>query len=197
MRWIRWGLVLLTIVLQLFMQKPVWHLLARVDVISGSTGWHRYHLIDECVNHANEWFWIGSNLGTAHWGSGLVDVTNQYVVQCLHGGIGLFLLFILVIATGYQSVGRMLRAAGEDREKLRRAWALGICLFAHTMNFIAVSYFGQINMVWYMLLAMIASLTPVAMPVPRTQRIRRRTAASRGAVATHARPGQPALARGH
>jgi hypothetical protein len=183
MRWIRWGLLGTIVGLHLCMKAPVWHLLSRLDVVGGSTGWHRYHLIDECINHANEWWLIGSNLGTAHWGQQLFDVTNLYVVQCLHGGIGLLLLFILVIATGFQGVGRMLRAAGKDPERLRRAWALGICLFAHTMNFIAVSYFGQINMVWYMLLAMIASLAPArtALAVAATPRRRKRVQLQRSA----------------
>jgi hypothetical protein len=176
MRWIRWGLLGMIVGLHLCMKAPVWELIARIDVVSGSTGWHRFYLIDNCIHHFSEWWLIGSSLGTEHWGYGMVDVTNWYVVQCLHGGLGLLLLFILVIATGYQGVGRMLRAAGKDREKLRCAWALGICLFAHTMNFIAISYFGQINMVWYMLLAMIASLTPVRKAVVVRRPVRRRAA---------------------
>ena len=33
-----------------------------------------------------------------------------------------------------------------------------VALFVHVANFMAVSYFGQIIMVWYMTLAVIASL---------------------------------------
>jgi hypothetical protein len=38
------------------------------------------------------------------------------------------------------------------------AWALGVSLFTHTMMFIAVSYFGQIQVLWWLLIAMLASL---------------------------------------
>ena len=35
---------------------------------------------------------------------------------------------------------------------------LGVGLFVHCMNYIAVSYFGQIEMLWYLQLAIITSL---------------------------------------
>ena len=41
---VRWGTVLVLIGLHFVMKAPVWHLIARIDVIGGSTGWHRYHL---------------------------------------------------------------------------------------------------------------------------------------------------------
>jgi hypothetical protein len=36
---------------------------------------------------------------------------------------------------------------------------LGVILFVHIVSFISVSYYDQIIVVWYLLLAMIASLT--------------------------------------
>ena len=40
------------------------------------------------------------------------------------------------------------------------AWALGVCLLVHACAFVAVSYFGQIVLVWFLTLGAIASLTP-------------------------------------
>lgn len=180
MRWIRWSLLATIVGLHLVMKAPVWQLIARIDVVSGSTGWHRFYLIDNAINHFDEWWLHGTSVGTAHWGYGMVDVTNWYVVQGLHGGIGLLLLFVLLLAMAYQSVGRMVRQAGHDAERRRLSWALGICLFTHTMNFIAVSYFGQINTIWYLLLATIASLSylPATVAVNTAVPQRRRVVAA-------------------
>lgn len=181
MRWIRWSLLLAVIGLHLVMKAPVWQLIARIDVVSGSTGWHRFYLIDNAIRHFDEWWLHGSSVGTAHWGYGMIDVTNWYVVQCLHGGVGLLFLFIALLAMAYQSIGRLIRHACRDASQRRLGWALGICLFAHTMNFIAVSYFGQINAIWYLLLAMIAGVSyqPVQRPVVATSASRRRIASTR------------------
>ena len=40
MRSIRWVMVLALLCLHMVMKAPVWHLISRVDVVSGSTGWH-------------------------------------------------------------------------------------------------------------------------------------------------------------
>ena len=44
------------------------------------------------------------------------------------------------------------------------AWGLGVAMLVHVTSFMAVSYFGQIIMVWYMTLAIIGGLTlhPIA-----------------------------------
>jgi len=77
-RQIVFGLCALTVVLHIIMNAPVWHLIARVNIISGSTGWHRYHLIDQAIKHFGEWALLGTR-DTHHWGWGMGDVTNQYV----------------------------------------------------------------------------------------------------------------------
>jgi hypothetical protein len=77
-------------------------------------------------------------------------------------------LFVTIIALAYQAVGRIWRGVSNNRAKLALAWALGVALLTHTMSFFAVSYFGQIIIVWYLLLGMIGSLAPVrsAAPLP-------------------------------
>jgi hypothetical protein len=175
MRWITWAIVLVLCGLHLIMIAPVWHLLARVSAVGGSTGWHRYSLIDKFVNNWREWLLHGSSQGTAHWGYGLFDVTNYYVIQGMRGGLLLLLVFLVVLYVGFRSTGKTWRAARKDRLKLMTAWALGVCLAQHCANLIAVTYFGQINLVWCLQLAMIASLTPaLAVTKPRWKTARAR-----------------------
>ncbi|MFA5865314.1 MAG: hypothetical protein WC975_11585 [Phycisphaerae bacterium] len=166
MRIIRWGLVLTMITLHIIMQAPVWHLIARVTAVSGSTGWHRYHLINEAINNFKEWFLLGT-INTSHWGWGLQDVTNQYILEGIRGGLITLILFIYVIVLAFQRIGQLWKNAS-NKQTLIMSWALGISLFIHCMNFIGVSYFGQIIVVWYLTLAIVGSLSPLnqsAVPV--------------------------------
>ncbi len=154
----RWGTLASLVFLHFAMEKPAWHLIARVNFLGG-TGWHRFHLIDEWINHTHEW-WLSGVKGTAHWGWGLSDITNEYILHAVNGGIWQLAAFVWLLALCYQGVGRRWRLAGRDRYQLYVSWALGCSLFAHTMSFISVSYFGQAKVVWFFTLAAIASLAP-------------------------------------
>jgi hypothetical protein len=161
LRWFRWLIVLWLLVLHWFLMKqPVWHLLARVDLVGGSTGWHRYHLVDKCIANFNEWWWLGTPR-TGHWGIGLQDVTNQYVAEGIQGGIWQLILFCTAIYYCFAGVSRSMRMPGVSTVDRYCAWALGTALFMHCMNFIGVSYFEQIFTLWYLTLAAIGSLTLV------------------------------------
>ena len=46
--------------MHVLMKQPVWHLLSRVDVAGGSTGWHRYHLVDKFIENWREWWLLGA-----------------------------------------------------------------------------------------------------------------------------------------
>lgn len=161
LRWWRWLILAWLAVLHfLIMNMPVWHLLARVDIVSGSTGWHRYHLVDKFIVNFHEW-WLVGTLHTGHWGPGLHDVTNQYVAEGVTGGLTRLLLFSACIVFAYIGLSRSLRMPGRPRAYRLIAWALGTALFMHCMNFVAVSYFEQIVVEWHMTLAAIGSLTLV------------------------------------
>ncbi|MBL7645459.1 MAG: hypothetical protein JNK74_04625 [Candidatus Hydrogenedentes bacterium] len=158
LRFARWAFVLLLVFLHLVMQAPVWHLISRVSAIGGSSGWHRYVLIDGFIRHWNEWWAIGSNVGTSHWGYMAHDVTNFYVVQGLTGGIVQLGLWFWLIAIAFAYVGRMRIAAEGSGTELVVVWGVGVSLFVHIVNFIGVSYYGQIWLGWYMVLGGIGSL---------------------------------------
>jgi hypothetical protein len=161
---VRWGIVLLLVALHLSMEKPVWHLVSRMDIVGGSTGWHRYHLIDAFVNHFGEWWMIGRAEYMEGWGHGLYDVTNYYVIQGLEGGVMLMVLFVAGMFCAFDVVGRIARTSGATAQG-KFAWGLGVCLLIHAVNFLAVTYFGQIVMLWYLALALVGSASVFAAPV--------------------------------
>jgi len=168
LRWLRWLIFFWLCILHFVLMKmPVWHLLARVDIIGGSTGWHRYHLVDKFIERFDEW-WLTGTLHTGHWGPGLHDVTNQFVAEGVAGGVWRLFLFCVAVWLAFAGVSRSLRMPGRPTAERYIAWALGTALFMHCMNFIAVSYFEQIVVLWYMTLAAISSLTLV--PGARVER---------------------------
>jgi hypothetical protein len=158
MQAVRWGALALLLALHMVMVAPVWHLIARVSVVGGSTGWHRYHLMDQAIKRIGEWWMVGTR-STAHWGWGLQDVTSQYVLEGVRGGMVTLAIFVAMLAFSFRQVGVMVHSAGGDRSRTMMAWALGVSLFVHAASFIGVSYFGQITMLWYLSLAMISSLS--------------------------------------
>jgi hypothetical protein len=165
MRFVRWFILLTLIALHLVMKAPVWHLVARGSAIGGGSGWHRFNLINQTIIHFKEWWLKGcSGQTVVSWGVYAGDLTNQYILEGIVGGIATMCLFIAVIVIAFREVGRLWRLQTKNLYQLAISWALGVSLFVNCMNFIGVSYFGQIWIVWYLLLAIIGSLSVQAQP---------------------------------
>jgi hypothetical protein len=158
---IKWAGPLLILALHLSMNKPVWHLLGRFDLAGGSTGYHRYRLVDAAVNNFGEW-WLHGTSSTMHWGPQLNDVTNQYILEGVRGGVATMVLFIVMIGVAFRSIGKIVKAWSPDTGRMAMGWALGVALCGHCASFIAISYFGQVELVWYLLLGAIGSLSVAA-----------------------------------
>jgi hypothetical protein len=159
MRTIRRGLVLVLVGLHMVMKAPVWFLIARVDVLSGSTGFHRAYLIDRFIATFSQWWFLGMK-GTEAFGEQIHDdITNTYVVQGIGGGLLTLILFILIIVLCFRGIG-LVQALPQQPTFLRRyLWAMGVSLFAHVVTFLSITYFDQNFVNWYLLLAMISMAT--------------------------------------
>ena len=182
-RIIRWGILIGAICLHFVMKKGVWHLLARIDFVGGSTGWHRYYLIDRAVANLDEW-WAFGVASTDHWGHGLYDVTNQYIVEGTRGGLLAVVFLFLIIITAFSNIGKTIKRQ-KSRQDQFLLYGIGVLLLVHMCVFISVSYFGQIIMWWYFTLASIESLSEeseseqlpassIARHRPRSRRTERR-----------------------
>lgn len=170
-----WLCVLLLTWLHLIMNTPVWHLLARVNVFGGSTGWHRYHLFNEFINHMKEWIIFGTN-STAHWGWGLQDITNQFVLEGVRGGGISLLLFSLLIYKSVKIPGVFSTQTTQTDCQIL-TWGVSTAMFGHFVTFWGVSYFGQINMLlsfMFAVVAFIAEKQQQALPEPKPNKHRRR-----------------------
>lgn len=169
MRLIRWGVFLGIIMLHIIMLAPVWALIGRLSSIIGGTGWHRVEIINAAVDHFGEWWLIGTK-STAHWLSEQlaidptqVDITNQYIYEGVNGGLPKMILFIVIIGLCFHRVGRALYAnrTSSLSEKMM-VWSLGAALLCHVVTFISVSYFDQMIVIWYMVLAMVSIINKLS-----------------------------------
>ncbi len=177
MRVVRWSIVLALFAMMFVMKAPVWYIIAKISEITGGTGWHRSYLIDQAINHFNEW-WLFGTTYTAHWGPGgevlatdpnNMDITNHYVYEAVHGGITKVVLFVMIIVVGFGVIGRCIRRTDwRDPGRTRVLWGIGASLWAHCVSFISVAYFDQLIVLWFWLLAVISLLSQ-----PRTRLVRR------------------------
>ena len=164
-RVLRWSAVLIILSLALVMNAPVWYLFNRLSSITGGTGWHRAYLIDMAIRHFNEW-WLFGTTYTAHWGPAgetatgdpnMMDITNHFILQGVSGGLLKLVLFIAMIVSSFRSISQGLQAEGVSPATFF-VWALGVALFAHCASFMSISYFDQMIIVWYWLLAVVARI---------------------------------------
>ena len=57
---IRWTIVAVLVGLNFAMKAPVWALIARINLTGGSSGYHRYQLIDQAIRRFGEWWLLGT-----------------------------------------------------------------------------------------------------------------------------------------
>ena len=170
-----WASIVSMVFLHFAMEKGVFHLMARVNLISGSTGWYRFYVIDQTLRHFREWALLGVK-STLHWS--IHDLTNQYVLIAVRGGLVTLTLFLVLLFMCFISIGKVLKP---DAKGLRdiMAWSVGAGLFAHCTSYMAVSYFGQqILMMELLLVALCSHFAEITAKVPangaRTAPVNRR-----------------------
>jgi hypothetical protein len=160
MQWVRRGLVVMVIGLQLVMKAPVWALISRIDLVGGSTGYQRFEIIDQCIRHFWSWWLVGARDYWA-WGSedDMWDQANQYVAIANTSGLLCLIFFLATIVYCFKYLGNARKAAGEKSSKAWFFWLLGVALFANLVAFLGISYFDQTFITWYALIAMIIAAT--------------------------------------
>lgn len=180
LRTVRWGVVVLLLALHLVMEAPVWHLISRIDPVGGSSGYHRYLLIDRFIANMGEWWLIGVE-STAHWGPYMGDTANQYVLEGVRGGWIRLILFVAILAVGFREAGNIIRISRGDHRLHARAWALGTALMVQATVFIGISitYSQQNTILFTLTLATLASLSQSMTRQLRRARARARERAAR------------------
>jgi len=156
MRPIRWGIVMLLVSLHLVMKAPVWQLIDRMSIVGGSSGYHRYQLVDQCIRHFGDW-WLFGVKDTGAWGWDMWDTANQYVSVADSTGLIPLILFVATLTYGFKYAVKSRDAWAGNKNMQLYSWALGGALFANCVGFFGISYWDQTQVVWYAFLAIIVA----------------------------------------
>jgi hypothetical protein len=158
MRMVRWGIVILIGVLQIFMKAPFWFLIAHMEVVGGSSGYHRALLVDQFIRHFFDWWLLGTK-DNSDWGIEMWDTSNTYVSVGQSGGLVAFVFFIAVVSRTFAWLGNARKSMEGDRKQEWLFWFLGAAVFANTVAFFGITYWDQTEVLWYALLAIISAVT--------------------------------------
>ncbi len=161
------GVILLF--LNFAMSRPIWFLIARIDIVGGSTGWHRSKLIDNAINNLDEW-WLWGTDYTRHWmHSGVswnpnhTDITNYYLQMGVLGGLPLMLTFIAIIVKALFTIEKNLpHLRRADAEIEFDAWCFWVAILTHCVSFISIAYFDQSYANFFLLIGAAPGLVELA-----------------------------------
>ena len=156
-RVMRWSVAITLVLLHMVMKAPVWHLIERIDLAGGSSSYHRYMLVDQCIRHFSDWWLIGVK-DTSVWGWDMWDTANTYVATCDNSGLLPFLVFLAMLVYGFKFLGKARLAVRTDHKAALFIWACSAALFANVVAFFGISYWDQTVVPWYALLAMISAI---------------------------------------
>lgn len=158
MRLVRWGIVVVSIGLELVMKAHVWFLIQRMNLLGGSSGYQRAKLVDDFITHAGNWWLIGTKENQS-WGYNTWDLLNQFVAEGEVGGLATFICFVALVFICFSKVGKARKAVEGNRTEEWYFWLLGSALFSHVVAFWGVSYFDQTRFLWYAMLSIIVVTT--------------------------------------
>jgi hypothetical protein len=156
MRLVRWGIVGLLAGLNMVMKAPVWFLIGHASLLGSSSSDHRAYLVDTFLRHFSDWWLMGTN-NNANWGWDMWDTSNQYVSEGITGGLVALACFIAVLSICFRWVGKARKAVEGETEKEWYFWLLGAALFSNTVAFFGISYFDNIRLSWFLLIAIVTA----------------------------------------
>jgi hypothetical protein len=155
MRLVRWGLVAMLVGLHLVMHGPVWSLIEKIDLTGGSSSYHRYMLVDNCIRHFGEWWLVGTQY-YGDWGFMMFDVCNQFVLVAVRGGLVTLILYIAIYKRSFGALGTARRRMEGDRGEEWLPWCLGAALFATVVSSFGINYTIPLMLCLFPLLACVS-----------------------------------------
>lgn len=158
---IRWGIVAALVGLHLVMHGPVWSLIEKVDITGGSSNYHRYMLVDNCIRHFSDWWLLGYR-HPGNWGFVMWDLCNQFVAVALTGGLLSLIFYIAIFSRGFGALGNARKRVNGDRHQEWLLWCLGSVLFANVVASFGINYMVQLLLLLFPVLSCISVATSEA-----------------------------------
>jgi hypothetical protein len=159
-----WCVLIAAIIIHFVREKPLWHFLyVRVSIHESSTGFHRYILTEAAIKEFWDWCLFGYGDVGAQWHhkywpwayAPFTDVTNHYLIEGVRGGFLTMVLFVMLCNKTIKVLGSYAISQTEPAEQWLW-WGFTVMMITHCISFLSVAYFGQINMLLYLTIAVAA-----------------------------------------
>jgi hypothetical protein len=121
-------------------------LYTRFSFVTGSTGYHRFALVEGAIRNVGDWFFVGIN-NTYYWGWGMDDVTQEFVAAAIKGGIVGLALLVAILACSFKNAGVLM--SRREPNVAFVGYCLGVSILVHLTCFLGASYFGQTDLLLY------------------------------------------------
>lgn len=158
MRLVRWGIVVTLVGLHLVMHGPVWSLIEKIDVTGGSSSYHRYMLVDNCIRHFGDWWLIGYKYYN-EWGFCMFDLCDQFVAVAVTGGLITLIVFIMIYSRSFGAIGTARKHVDGDRRQEWFLWCLGSALFVNVIASFGINFTVHLTLSFFSLVACISTAT--------------------------------------
>ncbi|MBK1876628.1 hypothetical protein [Pelagicoccus mobilis] len=157
-----WTGTVLLVILHFVKERPIWYLIALVDIVGGSTGWHRSRLIDQAFLHLKDWWLIGTDY-TANWMPYSLpsipnhcDLTNYYIHLGVIAGMPAALILAFI---NYKAITQLASIGINYKDKTSYiSWILTATVTTHAITFLTISYYDQIYVFFYISIAMVPAI---------------------------------------
>lgn len=148
---------------EIYMTRPAYYILEKIDLTGSSTGYHRAALIEAALKHINEWWLFGTNI-TRHWmATGIIanesasDITNHYLAQGANSGVlATFLVGLSIyVSLSRNTVWKDPRYSTDDQFT---SWLIGSIIVAHSITMLTIAYFDHSIVFLYIPLALVSAI---------------------------------------
>lgn len=158
-------------IVQIISNRDIHYVIASYgDFIGSGGGAHRAKLIDLALEHFDEWWELGYRGKDPGWGPrlgmGHTDITNMFILNGVYYGILGVIALCGALVVGLRIVISLHNSVDELQLK-SFAWALGSWLVVVMTGFLSVSFSGQVETLFYIILGMLGSSANLTRAFPK------------------------------
>jgi len=155
-------LLVLAVAISLVSNRPIYQIIAAMANPLGGDSWQRVVLIDSAIKDLDKWFWLGYGGRDPGWGArvgmSFTDLNNEFIKAGVYYGIWGVIALCMVLFEAFRGLRRVHRNATTPLMK-SLSWSFGTVLVGTMVAWMGVSYFGQMRIIFYILLGVIGSFT--------------------------------------
>lgn len=162
-RWLKAILVLfvvLCILAEIGSNRPLYHVALEYMNFGKGDWYQRARLIDVAIEHIDEWWLAGYGGRDPGWGEAMgdkhTDCNNEFLLAGAYSGVLGIIALCAVLVVAFRALARASKET-TDKELRSLYWSMGSMLVGVITAWQGVSFFGQIDALFYCLLGITGS----------------------------------------